>query len=136
VPEMPSICSQDSSSRRSRAPQVKAPCAPPPCNAKSMRTLLRLELAVLLVATGVILFEVETRYVPCGGAMGARPKLGQPDRWWRSRLLIGCQGLNHMTSSLSRLRCEAQQQAGFWPAEIDGRHEIVGDQINLGPGRP
>jgi hypothetical protein len=49
-------------------------------------------------------------------------------------LLIGCQGLNHMTGSLSQSRCEAQQQAGFWAAEIDGRHEIVGDQINLGPG--
>ena len=35
VPEMPSICSQGSSSSRSSTPQVKAPWAPPPCRARS-----------------------------------------------------------------------------------------------------
>src|SRR5262245_37281819 len=38
VPEMASIRSHGSSSRRSRTPQVNAPWEPPPCNAKSMRT--------------------------------------------------------------------------------------------------
>ena len=35
VPEMPSICSQGSSRKRSSTPQVNAPCAPPPCSARS-----------------------------------------------------------------------------------------------------
>ena len=35
VPEMPSIFSHGSSSRRSSTPQVKAPCDPPPCKARS-----------------------------------------------------------------------------------------------------
>src|SRR5262245_31249983 len=38
VPEIASIRSHGSSSRRSRTPQVNAPWEPPPCNAKSMRT--------------------------------------------------------------------------------------------------
>ena len=38
VPDMPSMRSQGSSRRRSSTPQVKAPCAPPPCNARSTRT--------------------------------------------------------------------------------------------------
>ena len=38
VPEIASIRSHDSSSRRSRTPQVKAPCEPPPCSAKSTRS--------------------------------------------------------------------------------------------------
>ena len=38
VPEMPSIRSQGSSSSRSSTPQVNAPCAPPPCRARSTRT--------------------------------------------------------------------------------------------------
>ena len=37
VPEMPSIFSRPSSSRWSSTPQVKAPCAPPPCSARLMR---------------------------------------------------------------------------------------------------
>ena len=41
VPEMPSICSQGSSSNRSSTPQVKAPCAPPPCRARSTATVAR-----------------------------------------------------------------------------------------------
>src|SRR6188768_3999372 len=41
VPEIPSIRSQGSSSRRSSTPQVKAPCAPPPCKAKSTSTSAR-----------------------------------------------------------------------------------------------
>src|SRR6201998_4228725 len=36
VPEMPSMRSHGSSSRRSSAPQVKAPCEPPPCSARSI----------------------------------------------------------------------------------------------------
>src|SRR5215475_11205355 len=36
VPEMATIFSRSSSSRRSSTPQVKAPCEPPPCSAKSM----------------------------------------------------------------------------------------------------
>ncbi len=35
---MPSMRSQASSRRRSSTPQVNAPCAPPPCNARSTRT--------------------------------------------------------------------------------------------------
>src|SRR5215469_5412796 len=54
VPEMASICSQGSSSRRSRAPQVKAPCAPPPCSAKSIRTRSRSKVSALLVAAAVL----------------------------------------------------------------------------------
>ena len=38
VPEMASISSQGSSSRRSSTPQVKAPWAPPPCKARSTST--------------------------------------------------------------------------------------------------
>ena len=38
VPEMPSISSLGSSKRRSRTPQVKAPCAPPPWSARSTRS--------------------------------------------------------------------------------------------------
>src|ERR1700752_976219 len=37
VPEMPSKRSQFSSSKRSSTPQVKAPCAPPPCKARATR---------------------------------------------------------------------------------------------------
>src|SRR5215831_6763369 len=51
VPEMPSIRSHGSSSRRSRTPQVKAPCAPPPCSAKSTRTGARFDATVLLVTS-------------------------------------------------------------------------------------
>src|SRR6516162_2392471 len=54
VPEMPSICSQGSSSRRSRAPHVKAPCAPPPCSARSIRIGSRFKVSALLVTTGVV----------------------------------------------------------------------------------
>src|SRR5262249_44772552 len=52
VPEMPSIRSHGSSSRRSSTPQVKAPCAPPPCSAKSTRTGARSEAIVLLIVWG------------------------------------------------------------------------------------
>src|SRR5262245_35671578 len=38
VPEIPSMRSHGSSSRRSSTPHVKAPCAPPPCSAKSTRS--------------------------------------------------------------------------------------------------
>src|SRR5215472_9006947 len=38
VPETPSKRSHDSSSRRSRTPQVNAPCAPPPCSPRSTDT--------------------------------------------------------------------------------------------------
>src|SRR5262245_66485033 len=41
VPEMASMVSQDSSSSRSSTPQVKAPCAPPPCRARSTSCLGR-----------------------------------------------------------------------------------------------
>src|SRR4029077_15453474 len=37
APEMPSIVSRPSSSRWSSTPQVNAPSAPPPCNARLMR---------------------------------------------------------------------------------------------------
>src|SRR6516162_2445092 len=57
VPEMPSICSHGSSSRRSRAPQVKAPCAPPPCSARSIRIDSRFDVSALLVATGVVFLD-------------------------------------------------------------------------------
>src|SRR2546423_345445 len=67
---MPSICSQGSSSKRSRAPQVNAPCAPPPCNAKSIRTRSRLKLSPLLVATGVVLSD--------GKQNGASPPVPPP----------------------------------------------------------
>ena len=53
VPEMPSIRSQGSSSSRSRAPQVKAPCAPPPCSAKSTSRGSRADLSAFVVAIGV-----------------------------------------------------------------------------------
>src|SRR5436190_19015350 len=43
VPEMPSIPSHGSSSRRSNTPQVKAPWEPPPCNAKSTNMGARLK---------------------------------------------------------------------------------------------
>src|SRR5688572_3941345 len=38
VPEIASMCSHGSCSSLSSTPQVKAPCAPPPCKAKSTRT--------------------------------------------------------------------------------------------------
>ena len=34
APEMPSIANRPSASRWSSTPQVKAPCAPPPCSAR------------------------------------------------------------------------------------------------------
>ena len=40
VPEMPSMSSRSSSSRWSSTPQVKAPCAPPPCRARLMRLVV------------------------------------------------------------------------------------------------
>ena len=43
VPEMASIWSHGSSSRRSRTPQVKAPCEPPPCRARSISNGLHCE---------------------------------------------------------------------------------------------
>jgi hypothetical protein len=57
VPEMPSNSSQGSSSSRSITPQVKAPCAPPPCSARSTSSGSRRTAAVVEV-------------VPC--AIGAR----------------------------------------------------------------
>ena len=38
VPEIPTMCSHGSSSSRSSTPQVKAPCEPPPCRARSTAT--------------------------------------------------------------------------------------------------
>src|SRR6478752_1238549 len=63
VPEMPSMPSQGSSSRRSSTPQVNAPCAPPPCSAKSTRMGARLD------ATGpvVILLHQKVEPLPAGG---------------------------------------------------------------------
>jgi hypothetical protein len=57
VPEMPSNSSQGSSSSRSITPQVKAPCAPPPCSARSTSSGSRRTAAVVGI-------------VPC--AIGAR----------------------------------------------------------------
>src|SRR6185503_19202267 len=77
VPEMPSMPSQGSSSRRSSTPQVKAPCAPPPCSAKSTRTGARLD------ATGpvVILLHQKVEPLPAGGP------------WWTDRCKnAGCLG--------------------------------------------
>src|SRR5271165_1160629 len=49
VPEMPSISSHGSSSRRSSTPQVNAPWEPPPCRARSTRRgLLLIGLVVSL----------------------------------------------------------------------------------------
>src|SRR6476620_10206366 len=44
VPEMPSIRSHGSSIKRSSTPQVKAPCEPPPCKARSTRSEDRVDL--------------------------------------------------------------------------------------------
>src|SRR5215475_11880994 len=41
VPEIASIFSHGSSRSRSSTPQVNAPCEPPPCRARSIRTGLR-----------------------------------------------------------------------------------------------
>ena len=41
VPDMPTMSIQSSSRIRSRTPQVKAPCAPPPCRARSTGTRAR-----------------------------------------------------------------------------------------------
>ena len=46
VPEMPSISSHGSSSSRSSTPQVKAPCDPPPCSARSTRSGSRVMEAI------------------------------------------------------------------------------------------
>src|SRR2546423_1131622 len=50
APEMPSISNRPSSSNWSSTPQVKAPCAPPPCSARLMR--LRPRLIAGLAAPG------------------------------------------------------------------------------------
>src|ERR1700730_4653647 len=52
VPEMPSIPSHGSSSRRSNTPHVNAPCEPPPCNARSTRIGSRV-MADLAGSTGI-----------------------------------------------------------------------------------
>src|ERR1700730_15090670 len=52
VPEMPSIPSHGSSSRRSSTPHVNAPCEPPPCNARSTRIGSRV-MADLAGSTGI-----------------------------------------------------------------------------------
>src|SRR5262249_57552533 len=44
---MPSMCSHGSSSKRSSTPQLKAPWAPPPCSAKSIRTGARPVMLVI-----------------------------------------------------------------------------------------
>ena len=46
VPEIASTSSQGSSSSRSSTPQVKAPCDPPPCSARSTSTVGRVRGAV------------------------------------------------------------------------------------------
>src|SRR5271156_3440522 len=52
VPEMPSIPSHGSSSKRSSTPHVNAPCEPPPCNARSTRIGSRVK-AVLVGSIGI-----------------------------------------------------------------------------------
>src|SRR5271166_4340351 len=64
VPEMPSISSQGSSSRRSSTPQVNAPCDPPPCKARSTRTGLRAIGLVALVGISHLKRLVGTRFAP------------------------------------------------------------------------
>ena len=49
VPEIPSILIQGSSRSRSRTPQVKAPCEPPPCKARLTRTGRRSVAAALSI---------------------------------------------------------------------------------------
>src|SRR5215472_12322487 len=46
---MPSMRSHGSSSRRSNTPQVNAPCAPPPCSAKSTRSGARFDSTMLVI---------------------------------------------------------------------------------------
>src|SRR5262245_11645661 len=69
---MPSMRSHGSSSRRSSTPQVKAPCAPPPCSAKSTRTGAWCDVAVLVVIPG-------HRYAELGMRRTVR---------WRRRVLV------------------------------------------------
>src|SRR6185437_6021535 len=53
VPLMPSMRSWPSSSRRSSTPQVKAPCAPPPCSARlTVRRSVDLLLAIASLRHG------------------------------------------------------------------------------------
>src|SRR5262245_33729584 len=68
---MPSMRSHGSSSRRSSTPQVKAPCAPPPCSAKSTRTGAWCDVAVLVVIPGHRYAEFGMRRADQDGAGGS-----------------------------------------------------------------
>jgi hypothetical protein len=65
------MCSHGSSSRRSSTPQVKAPCAPPPCSAKSTRTGAWSDVAVLVVISGHRCAELGTRRADQDSAGGS-----------------------------------------------------------------
>ena len=84
VPEMPSIVSQSSSSRRSTTPQVKAPCEPPPWKARSTSTGSRAPAAAAGVFAMVSLsygrLACATGRVPC-----AEPETGHRDPEGRMR---------------------------------------------------
>jgi hypothetical protein len=56
VPEMPSIRSHGSWSKRSSTPQVKAPCEPPPCKARSTRSGFCVDLDL-----GTVVMSLSTR---------------------------------------------------------------------------
>ena len=59
---MPSIPSHGSSSRRSSTPQVKAPCEPPPCSARSTRMGSRLRTAETLEGAAVCIVPPRQRW--------------------------------------------------------------------------
>src|SRR4029453_3068343 len=83
---MPSMRSHGSSSRRSSTPQVKAPCAPPPCSAKSTRTGAWCDVAVLVAIPGHRYDERATRrgdQDAAGGALSAEnPRVLGLAKWF------------------------------------------------------
>jgi hypothetical protein len=79
VPEMPSMPSQGSSSRRSSTPQVNAPCAPPPCSAKSTR------MGARFTASGFVVILVHRKGEPRRlVGRGARVDASMPHFFGRS----------------------------------------------------
>src|SRR5712671_4898530 len=67
---MPSIPMRSSSSRRSRTPQVKAPCAPPPCKARLRGLVLTFGVGVGVsqwIAIGSLPTLASIISAPCRG---------------------------------------------------------------------
>ena len=106
VPEIPSICSHGSSRSRSITPQVKAPCEPPPCRARSTATGSRPCVAgcwILwlpwtspigcCVAAG---YRVRCRATPCGPSARPRAMAGGLRLW-----LCGVEPMLYWPSVLS-----------------------------------